>query len=72
MDNLVIYISEVCYVLTTTGSLLEISFDQNPIGGAVKGLTSTLKVNKRTLDFLDKVGNPKVIYPKYYKHKWVA
>ena len=67
-DNLVIYINEVCYVLTTKGSLLEMSFDQNPIGGVVKGLPSTLKVNKRTLDFIDKVGNPKVIYPKYYKH----
>ena len=58
MDNLLIYIFEVCYVLTTEGSLLEMSFyDQNPIGGLVKGLPSTLKVNKRTLDFIDKVGN---------------
>ena len=58
MDNLVIYIFEVCYVLTTEGSLLEMSFyDQNPIGGSVNGSPSTLKVNKRILDFIDKVGN---------------
>ena len=62
LDNFVIYIFEVCYVLTTKGSLLEMSFDQNPIGGVVKGLPSTLKVNKRTLDFIVKVGNPRVMW----------
>ena len=62
LDNFVIYIFEVCYVLTTKGSLLEMSFDQNPIGGVVKGLPSTLKVNKRTLDFIDKVGNPRIMW----------
>ena len=62
LDNLVIYVFEVFYVLTTKGSLLEMSFDQNPIGGVVKGLPSTLKVNKRTLDFIDKVGNPRVMW----------